>query len=158
MIQKLNLDINGEQRTATIRMADTLLDVLREKLDLTGAKRGCENGDCGACTVIADGLPVKTCMMLAVDAVGKKLTTIEGLHDDPMQRAFVEKWAFQCGYCTSGFILNAHALVTEHPDATEEVIEEWLSSNICRCTSYQEIKEAVLSVLNDQRGRPRNRR
>ncbi|MEH7403140.1 (2Fe-2S)-binding protein [Gottfriedia sp. NPDC057991] len=158
MIQKLNLDINGEQRTATIRMADTLLDVLREKLDLTGAKRGCENGDCGACTVIADGLPVKTCMMLAVDAVGKKLTTIEGLHDDPMQRAFVEKWAFQCGYCTSGFILNAHALVTEHPDATEEVIEEWLSSNICRCTSYQEIKEAVLSVLNEQRGRPRNRR
>lgn len=158
MIQKLNLDINGEQRMATIRMADTLLDVLREKLDLTGAKRGCENGDCGACTVIADGLPVKTCMMLAVDAVGKKLTTIEGLHDDPMQRAFVEKWAFQCGYCTSGFILNAHALVTEHPDATEEVIEEWLSSNICRCTSYQEIKEAVLSVLNEQRGRPRNRR
>ncbi|PEJ59064.1 MULTISPECIES: (2Fe-2S)-binding protein [unclassified Bacillus (in: firmicutes)] len=158
MIQKLNLDINGEQRTATIRMADTLLDVLREKLDLTGAKRGCENGDCGSCTVIADGLPVKTCMMLAVDAVGKKLTTIEGLHDDPMQHAFVEKWAFQCGYCTSGFILNAHALVTEHPDATEEVIEEWLSSNICRCTSYQEIKEAVLSVLNDQRGRPRNRR
>jgi carbon-monoxide dehydrogenase small subunit len=158
MIQKLNLDINGEQRTATIRMADTLLDVLREKLDLTGAKRGCENGDCGACTVIADGLPVKTCMMLAVDAVGKKLTTIEGLHDDPMQRAFVEKWAFQCGYCTSGFILNAHALVNEHPDATEEVIEEWLSSNICRCTSYQEIKEAVLSVLNEQRGRPRNRR
>ncbi|MFD4706495.1 (2Fe-2S)-binding protein [Gottfriedia sp. NPDC058432] len=157
MIQKLNLDINGEQRTASIRMADTLLDVLREKLDLTGAKRGCENGDCGACTVIADGLPVKTCMMLAVDAVGKKLTTIEGLHDDPMQRAFVEKWAFQCGYCTSGFILNAHALVTEHPDATEEVIEEWLSSNICRCTSYQEIKEAVLSVLNEQRGRPRNR-
>ncbi|PFH83670.1 (2Fe-2S)-binding protein [Bacillus sp. AFS088145] len=158
MIQKLNLDINGEQRTATIRMADTLLDVLREKLDLTGAKRGCENGDCGACTVIADGLPVKTCMMLAVDAVGKKLTTIEGLHDDPMQRAFVEKWAFQCGYCTSDFILNAHALVNEHPDATEEVIEEWLSSNICRCTSYQEIKEAVLSVLNEQRGRPRNRR
>ncbi|MEH7452311.1 (2Fe-2S)-binding protein [Gottfriedia acidiceleris] len=157
MIQKLNLDINGEQRTATIRMADTLLDVLREKLDLTGAKRGCENGDCGACTVIADGLPVKTCMMLAIDAVGKKLTTIEGLHDDPMQRAFVEKWAFQCGYCTSGFILNAHALVNEHPDATEEVIEEWLSSNICRCTSYQEIKEAVLSVLNEQRGRPRNR-
>ncbi|PET46194.1 hypothetical protein CN514_20630 [Bacillus sp. AFS001701] len=97
-------------------------------------------------------------MMLAVDAVGKKLTTIEGLHDDPMQRAFVEKWDFQCGYCTSGFILNAHALVTVHPDATEEVIEEWLSSNICRCTSYQEIKEAVLSVLNEQRGRPRNRR
>lgn len=158
MIQKLNLDINGEQRTATSRMADTLLDVLREKLDLTGAKRGCENGDCGACTVIADGLPVKTCMMLAVDAVGKKITTIEGLHDDPMQRAFIEKWAFQCGYCTSGFILNAHALVNEHPDATEEVIEEWLSSNICRCTSYQEIKEAVLSVLNEQRGRPRNRR
>jgi len=117
-----------------------------------------DSGDYGAFTVIADSLPVKTCMMLAVDAVRKKLTTIEGLNDDPMQRAIVEKWDFQCGYCTSGFILNAHALVNEHPDATEEVIEEWLSSNICRCTTYQEIKEAVLSVLNEQRGRTRNRR
>lgn len=161
MIEKLKLDINGEQRMATVRMADTLLDVLREKLDLTGAKRGCENGDCGSCTVLADGLPVKSCMMLAVDAIGKKLTTIEGLQDTPMQHAFVEKWAFQCGYCTSGFILNAHALVNQHPDATDETMEEWLSSNICRCTSYQEIREAVKSVLKDQRSgrkRARNRR
>ncbi|CAH0208395.1 Nicotinate dehydrogenase small FeS subunit [Peribacillus sp. Bi96] len=160
MNDELTLDINGEQRVATVRMADTLLDVLREKLDLTGAKRGCENGDCGSCTVLADGLPVKSCMMLAVDAIGKKLTTIEGLHDDPMQHAFIEKWAFQCGYCTSGFILNARALVNQYPDATDEIMEEWLSSNICRCTSYQEIREAVKSVLKEQRfnvGRPRSR-
>jgi carbon-monoxide dehydrogenase small subunit len=86
-------------------------------------------------------------MMLAVDARGKQVTTIEGLQNAPMQHAFIEKWAFQCGYCTSGFIMNAHALVNQHPNATDEMMEEWLSSNICRCTSYQEIKEAVKSVL-----------
>jgi len=148
---KLTLHINGEKQETVVRAADTLLDTLRGNLDLTGAKRGCENGDCGACTVLADGLPIKSCMMLAVDACGKKLTTIEGLHDAPIQHAFVEKWAFQCGYCTSGFIMNAHSLVNNHPDANDAVIEEWLSSNICRCTSYQEIKEAVKSVLNKAR-------
>ena len=144
---KLTLTINGEQRDTVVRMADTLLDILRGKFDLTGAKRGCENGDCGACTVLVDGLPNKSCMMLAVDARGKQVTTIEGLQNAPMQHAFIEKWAFQCGYCTSGFIMNAHALVNQHPNATDEMMEEWLSSNICRCTSYQEIKEAVKSVL-----------
>ncbi|WP_129730254.1 (2Fe-2S)-binding protein [Ectobacillus funiculus] len=144
---KLTLTINGEQRDTVVRMADTLLDILRGKFDLTGAKRGCENGDCGACTVLVDGLPNKSCMMLAVDARGKQVTTIEGLQNAPMQHAFIEKWAFQCGYCTSGFIMNAHALVNQHPNATDEMLEEWLSSNICRCTSYQEIKEAVKYVL-----------
>lgn len=144
---KLTLTINGEQRDTVVRMADTLLDTLRGKFDLTGAKRGCENGDCGACTVLVDGLPNKSCMMLTVDARGKQVTTIEGLQNAPMQHAFIEKWAFQCGYCTSGFIMNAHALVNQHPNATDEMMEEWLSSNICRCTSYQEIKEAVTSVL-----------
>lgn len=144
---KLTLTINGEQRYTVVRMADTLLDILRGEFDLTGAKRGCENGDCGACTVLVDGLPNKSCMMLAVDARGKQVTTIEGLQNAPMQHAFIEKWAFQCGYCTSGFIMNAHALVNQHPNATDEMMEEWLSSNICRCTSYQEIKEAVKSVL-----------
>ncbi|MFB9758312.1 (2Fe-2S)-binding protein [Ectobacillus funiculus] len=144
---KLTLTINGEQRDTVVRMADTLLDTLRGKFDLTCAKRGCENGDCGACTVLVDGLPNKSCMMLAVDARGKQVTTIEGLQNAPMQHAFIEKWAFQCGYCTSGFIMNAHALVNQHPNAIDEMLEEWLSSNICRCTSYQEIKEAVKYVL-----------
>jgi carbon-monoxide dehydrogenase small subunit len=149
----LTLTINGEKHKTIVRAADTLLDTLRGQLDLTGAKRGCENGDCGACTVLVNDLPIKSCMMLAVDARGKRVTTIEGLQNAPMQHAFVEKWAFQCGYCTSGFILNAHALVKLHPDATDTVIEEWLSSNICRCTSYQEIQEAVKLVLKNQRDR-----
>ncbi|WP_425589542.1 (2Fe-2S)-binding protein [Fictibacillus terranigra] len=155
---KLTLNINGERRKTSIRAADTLLDTLRGKFDLTGAKRGCENGDCGACTVLVDGLPAKSCMMFAVDARRKHITTIEGLKNTPMQHAFVDKWAFQCGYCTSGFILNAHSLVNLHPDATDEVMEEWLSSNICRCTSYQEIREAVKSVLMKERTNVKKKR
>jgi carbon-monoxide dehydrogenase small subunit len=151
VIVQLSLHINGEQRETIIRMADTLLDTLRNNLDLTGAKRGCENGDCGACTVLVSSLPIKSCMMLTVEARGKPVTTIEGLQNAPMQHAFIEKWAFQCGYCTSGFIVNCHALVNIHPHATDKTLEEWLSSNICRCTSYQEIQQAVKFVLKKQR-------
>ncbi|MBO9129430.1 (2Fe-2S)-binding protein [Bacillus sp. 165] len=150
MITKLILNINEENREAIVRMADTLLDTLRDQFDLTGAKRGCENGDCGACTVLVDKWPIKSCIMLAVEAVNKKITTIEGLQGSFVQQAFIEKWAFQCGYCTPGFIVNCHALVNAYPDANDEVIEEWLSSNICRCTSYQEIREAVKWVLRHQ--------
>ncbi|MBC2581630.1 (2Fe-2S)-binding protein [Clostridium sp. DJ247] len=146
-IVELELDVNGEKRIVIIRPADTLLRVLREHLGLTGGKPSCENGDCGACTVLVDGLPMKSCIMLAVEAVGHKILTIEGLKDTPIQRAFIEKWAFQCGYCTSGFIMNCHGLIINHPDADDEIIEEWLQSNICRCTSYVEIREAVKSVL-----------
>lgn len=144
---KIELDINGEKRNLIIRPADTLLRVLREQLGLTGAKAGCENGDCGTCTILLDGLPVKSCIMLAVEAVGHKVTTIEGLKAEPIQKAFIDKWSFQCGYCTSGFIMNCYGLVTNHPDADDETIEEWLQSNICRCTGYEEIREAVKSVL-----------
>ncbi|PGZ07912.1 (2Fe-2S)-binding protein [Bacillus cereus] len=151
MITKVILHINGENREGIVRAADTLLDTLRDQFDLTGAKRGCENGDCGTCTVLVDGWPIKSCIMLTVEAVGKKITTIEGLYDSPVQKAFVEKWAFQCGYCTPGFIINCHALMTIYPEATDKIIEEWLESNICRCTSYQEIREAVKSVLQNQR-------
>ena len=124
----IELNINNEKRNLIIRPADTLLRVLREQLGLTGAKAGCENGDCGTCTVLLDGLPVKSCIMLAVEA-------------------FIDKWSFQCGYCTPGFIMNCYGLVTIHPDADDETIEEWLQSNICRCTGYEEIREAVKSVL-----------
>ncbi|MFB5675201.1 (2Fe-2S)-binding protein [Paenibacillus terreus] len=143
----LDLDVNGEMRTATIRSADLLLDTLRESFGLTGAKPGCRNGDCGTCTVLVDGLPMKSCLMLAVEAAGKKVTTIEGLHDTEVQKEFVEKFAFQCGYCTPGFIMNIHALARIHPDADQTTITDWLQSNICRCTGYEEIRKAVVSVL-----------
>jgi len=145
---KIELNINGEKRNLIIRPADTLLRVLREQLGLTGAKAGCENGDCGTCTVLLDGLPVKSCIMLAVEALGHKVTTIEGLKKEPIQKAFIDKWSFQCGYCTPGFIMNCYGLITIHPDAGDKTIEEWLQSNICRCTSYEEIREAIKSVLH----------
>src|SRR5699024_2073553 len=98
----IELEINGEKRMVTVRAADTLLHILRKQLGLTGAKPGCENGDCGACTVLVDGWPIKSCLMLAVEGIGHSITTIEGLKDAPMQKAFFENWGFQCGFCTSG--------------------------------------------------------
>ena len=138
----IEINVNGDQKSVVVRPADTLLYVLREQLGLTGAKNGCENGDCDGCTVLVDGWPVKACLMLAVEAIDHNITTIEGLRIEPIQSAFVEKFAIQCGYCTPGMIMNCHALVNIHPN------EEWLESNICRCTGYQEIREAVKSVLH----------
>jgi carbon-monoxide dehydrogenase small subunit len=143
----LTLDVNDEIHTLVVSPADTLLYALRTDLGLTGAKPGCLNGDCGACTITIDGWPMKSCLMLAVEAVGKKVTTIEGLDNAPIQKAFIEHFAFQCGYCTPGFIMNCHSLIKQHPDADDETIKEWLESNICRCTSYLEIEKAVKSVL-----------
>lgn len=144
----IEINVNGNMKSAVVRPADTLLYVLREPLGLTGIKNGCENGDCGICTVLVDGWPVKACLMLAVEAIGHNITTIEGLVNTPIQNAFIEKFAVQCGYCTPGMIMNCHALVNIYPDATDDVIAEWLESNICRCTGYQEIREAVKAVLN----------
>lgn len=144
----IDLQVNGETRTVVSRPADTLLYVLREQLGLTGAKPGCKNGDCGACTVLMDGWPIKSCLTLAVEAIGHQVTTIEGLKDTPIQKAFLDKWAFQCGYCTSGFIIVCYALVQIHPNAGDEIIEEWLQANLCRCTSYEEIQAAVKSVIS----------
>lgn len=144
------LTINGENQPVMVRTADTLLYALRGKLGLTGAKPGCLNGDCGACTITVDGWPMKSCLMFAVEAVGKKVTTIEGLCDTPIQQAFVENFAFQCGYCTPGFIMNCHSLIEQHPDADDEMIKEWLQSNICRCTGYAEIEKAIKSVLDQK--------
>lgn len=144
----ITLHVNGESQVTTVRYADTLLYTLRGKLGLTGAKPGCLNGDCGACTVNIDGWPMKSCLMLAVEAVGKKVTTIEGLKGTPIQQAFIDNFAFQCGYCTPGFIMNCQALIENHPNANDSTIKEWLESNICRCTSYLEIEKAVKSVLS----------
>ncbi|KMY50425.1 (2Fe-2S)-binding protein [Peribacillus loiseleuriae] len=146
-MQIIDLHVNGTLRTVTVRFADTLLYAIRGKLGLTGAKPGCLNGDCGACTVNVDGWPMKSCLMLAIEAVGKNVTTIEGLKNTSIQQAFIENFAFQCGYCTPGFIMNCHSLILKHPDADDETIKEWLESNICRCTGYAEIEKAVKSVL-----------
>lgn len=142
----ITLNVNGEEKKAIVKPSDTLLRVLREKLGLTGAKPGCENGDCGACTVILEGKPVKSCMILAVEAVGMEIITIEGLDNTEIQQAFYEEGGFQCGYCTPGFLLNSYALLEEKPDADDEEIKEWLKSNLCRCTGYEGIKNAVYSA------------
>lgn len=144
----ITLDINGETHHVDINPFATLLYVLRKELSLTGAKPGCLNGDCGACTVMIDEKPFKSCIMLAVEATESKITTIEGLKDTPIQKAFIDYFAFQCGYCTPGFIMNCQALLLNHSTPSKEMIKEWLSSNICRCTSYQEIEEAILSVIH----------
>lgn len=153
MLEKgaIDIEVNGQKHTVFIRPADTLLYALRDQLGLTGAKPGCENGDCGACTVLVDGRPIKSCLMLAVEAIGHEITTIEGLRETPLQKAFIHKAAFQCGYCTSGFIMNGHALLCLRPDADEYIVEEWLQSNICRCTGYEEIKQAIQTVLADNK-------
>lgn len=147
----VTLNVNGEERMAVFRPADTLLYVLRTQLGLTGSKPGCLNGDCGACTVIVENRPIKSCIILAIETVDQKITTIEGLKDTPIQRAFVDHFAFQCGYCTPGFIMNCHALVHRYPNPDDAMITEWLESNICRCTGYKEIEEAVKSVLADHK-------
>lgn len=146
--REIELNINNEKRKVVVRPADTLLYTLREQLGLTGVKPGCENSDCGACTVMVDGWPMKSCVTLSVEVIGREITTIEGIKDAPIQKAFVEQWGFQCGYCTSGFLIVCHALANVKPNAEEHVIEDWLQSNICRCTSYEEIKLAIEGVLN----------
>ncbi|WOV84475.1 (2Fe-2S)-binding protein [Sporosarcina jeotgali] len=145
--QLIQLHVNGETHDAVVRSADTLLIALREQLGLTGAKRACENGDCGACTVLVNGKSSHSCLSLAVEVVNQPITTIEGLLDSPVSKAFVDNWAIQCGYCTPGFIVNCHSLITTHPNADDQLVEEWLQSNICRCTGYEEIREAVHTLL-----------
>ncbi|MGE7765834.1 (2Fe-2S)-binding protein [Peribacillus sp. NPDC096540] len=130
-----------------ILASDILLDVLRDKIGLTGAKPGCLNGDCGACTVIMNKQPIKSCLILAIEAIDTEILTIEGLKDTSIQKAFVEHFAFQCGYCTSGFILICQALLLNDNNPSPEKIETWLSSNICRCTGYKEIEAAIYSVI-----------
>lgn len=141
----ISLNVNGENYELAVRPSDILLDTLREQLGLTSVKPGCLNGDCGACTIIYDGLPAKSCLILTVEAEGHAILTVEGLSDmAAVQKAFVEADAFQCGYCTSGFLMVCHALKMKYPMMPEEyIIEEWLQSNICRCTSYNEIRNAV---------------
>ena len=149
--RRIELNVNGETRSVVVRPGDTLLEVLRRSLGLTGTKLGCGNGDCGACTVQRDGVPIRSCFTLAVDVADAEITTIEGLRDTPVQRAFVEEYGFQCGYCTPGLIMNAEALVRTVPEADDEALREWLESNICRCTGYETIEHAAKRALSDGR-------
>jgi len=145
-LTELHLFVNGEERTAAVRPGDTLLRVLREKIGLTGAKCGCENGDCGTCTVLLDGRPVKSCLVLALECEGLAVTTIEGLRDHPVQQAFVEENGFQCGFCTPGQILYAVALLVAHPEPDEAADREWMQANLCRCTGYEGIRNALANA------------
>lgn len=147
----IKLKVNGEEHEAYVEPWRTLAEVLREELELTGVKVGCEEGNCGTCTVLIDGKAVKSCLVLAPQAQGKEIVTIEGIAGEggglhPLQEAFIEHFAVQCGYCTPGMILAAKALLDEKPDATEEDVREGLHGNLCRCTGYVKIVEAVLAA------------
>ena len=144
---RLRLTVNQDPVEVIIDSSRTLLEVLRQDLGLTGSKHGCDLGECGACAVILDGQPVLSCLVLAVDIEGSEVTTVEGLASDgrlhPLQEAFADTGASQCGYCTPGFLVTAKTLLDEKPDATRAEVAEALSGNLCRCTGYLRIHEAV---------------
>ena len=146
----LNTIINGENREFLADERDSLLEALRERLGLMGAKEGCNNGNCGACAVIMDGRLVNSCCVMAAEIEGAELNTIEGLADadslHPLQEAFLENAALQCGICTPGFLMASKALLDENPDPSEEEIRWWLAGNLCRCTGYDKIIRAVLAA------------
>jgi aerobic carbon-monoxide dehydrogenase small subunit len=150
MKKTIHITVNDKPFDPEVEPNQTLLEVIREKLCLTGTKAGCLVGDCGACTVLVDGKPVNSCLILAVQTDGKQVTTIEGVETrqglHPLQNAFVEKGAVQCGYCTPGMILSAKSLLDRNPRADEAEIRKAISGNLCRCTGYQKIVEAILSV------------
>jgi carbon-monoxide dehydrogenase small subunit len=144
------MTVNGRPVELSVEPHRTLLDVLRDDLELTGAKKGCDRGDCGACTVLLDGKPVTSCMMLAVQADGCRITTVEGLSEGgrlhPVQQAFVDRGAVQCGFCTPGMVLAAVALLEENPNPTEAQVREAIAGNLCRCTGYAKIVEAIMDA------------
>ncbi len=148
MERYVDLSVNGEFYQVLVRPNEFLADVLRDKLGMTGTKKACDMGVCGSCTVLLDGLPVSSCLTLALDAEGKEITTIEGLESpegelDPIQESFLDKGAVQCGFCTSGMVMTAKAFLEKNPTPSEGEIRKALAGNICRCTGYTKIIEAV---------------
>lgn len=147
---RVTLNVNGKARTAMVEPRTTLLNTLRNNLDLTGAKLVCDRGSCGACTVHVDGKPVYSCMMLAVEAQGKKITTVEGLGSpeamDPVQAAFVEHDALMCGFCTPGFVMSVRALLNHNPHPTLEEVKDACSGNLCRCGTYPRVFDAAMAA------------
>ncbi len=146
----ITLTVNGDPYELDIDPRRTLLDVLRDELELRGTHLGCDSGDCGACTVLLDGEPVPSCLVLAVDADGRAVVTVEGLLKDgephPVQKAIVAHGGIQCGYCTPGIVVSSVALLKRNPQPTEEQVREAIAGNLCRCTGYQKIVEAVMAV------------
>lgn len=149
----INALVNGEPVAFACEPRQSLLEILRDQLHLTGTKLGCDNGNCGACSVILDGMPVNSCLVLAVEIEGKAVTTIEGITPADglhiLQTKFLEHAALQCGICTPGFIVMAKALLDRYPDPTETQVRRWLAGNLCRCTGYDKIIRAVLAAAAD---------
>jgi carbon-monoxide dehydrogenase small subunit len=154
--QHVNATINGDNIELLCDSTQTLLDVLRDELDMTGTKEGCGTGDCGACSVVVDGVLVCSCLMLGAEANGKTIETIEGMATGeelhPLQQNFIDHVALQCGICTPGLLVASKALLEENPDPTEEEIRYWLAGNLCRCTGYHKVVEAVQDAAREMRG------
>jgi len=155
--QNIDLKVNGFTYRVAVEPWRSLAEVLREELGLTGTKVGCNQGDCGACTVLVDGRAVSSCLMLAVEAHQRDITTIEGLAASPtqlhpLQQAFIDHGAVQCGFCTAGMILSAKALLDQNPDPSEEEIRQGIAGNLCRCTGYTKIVEAISAAAQTLRG------
>ena len=156
-MKQVGLTVNGTLYELSVQPWEALLEVIRDKLGLTGTKEGCGLGECGACTVIMDGKTVNSCLVLAAEADGKQITTIEGLTDGdklhPIQEAFIEYGGLQCGFCTPGMIMSAKALLDENPSPSEEEIRRGIAGNLCRCTGYTKIIEAITSAAKNMGGR-----
>ena len=155
-MKHVRLQVNGEQREVDASPTKSLLDVLREDLFLTGTKRGCDSGECGACTVIMNEKAVNSCLVLATELDGSEITTIEGLGRSaeelhPLQKSFIEKGAVQCGFCTPGIIMTAKAFIDTNPEPTEEEVRDAISGNLCRCTGYTKIVNAILAGAEEVR-------
>lgn len=154
MTERLRVTVNGTERELTIEGRRLLSDVIREDLGLTGTKRGCETGKCGACTVLLNGDPVKSCCFLALQAHGDEVRTIEDLRENgdltDLQRSFWDNLSFQCGFCTPGLLMNAQALLEENPDPSDEEIRDHISGNICRCTGYVNIVEGIRDAASNE--------
>ncbi len=152
----ISTTINGDEVEYLCEAEETLLDVLRDELNLTGSKEGCASGDCGACSVLLNGRLVCSCLVLGVEAGGKEITTIEGIADGdklhPIQQKFLEHAALQCGVCTPGFIVATKALLEKNTNPTETEVRYWLAGNLCRCTGYDKIVRAVMDVAEEMRG------
>lgn len=150
----IELTVNGQKHSLEVEPRERLLDVVRDRLNITGPKEGCGTGDCGACTMLVDGKPVTSCLVLAVAANGSSITTVEGIGNaarlHPIQKAFVEHGGIQCGICTPGFIVMSKAFLDENPHPTEEEIRFGLAGNLCRCTGYDKIVESVMAVAQDE--------
>ncbi len=154
MKKRISINVNGEPKELFVGSNRLLVDAIRQDLGLTGTKKGCGTGDCGSCTIILDGRAVKSCLILAVEADGSDILTIEGLQSGgklhPLQEAFIRHGAIQCGFCSPGMMMSAKALLDRCPRPTEEEIKTALAGNLCRCTGYRKILEAVLSVANGE--------